>query len=79
MMIDLLSKVKFFKDRNIVKKGDYAEICKALQLETFKENEMVFDYGTQGDKFYIILSGSVNVWVPYYVAINREEKIKRQR
>ena len=56
-MIDLMSKVKFFQERNIVKHQDIAQICKALQLESFKKNEMVFDYGSEGDKFYIILSG----------------------
>lgn len=50
-----------------------------MQLETFKRNEMVFDYGTEGDKFYIILSGSVNIWVPFFAVVDREEKEKRKR
>ena len=40
---------------------------------------MIFDYGTEGDKFYIILSGSVNIWVPFFSVVNKEEKERRKK
>jgi CRP-like cAMP-binding protein len=35
-----------------------------LRLETFKNDEMIFDCGDFGDKFFIILSGAVGVEIP---------------
>lgn len=40
---------------------------------------MIFDYGTEGDKFYIILSGSVNIWVPFFSVVKKEEKERRKK
>lgn len=39
-------------------------ICHHLTLESFAANESVFQYGESGNKFYIILEGSVGVHVP---------------
>ena len=41
------------------------EIIKALRIERFKKDDLVFEYGDLGDKFYIILEGSVSVLVPF--------------
>ncbi|CAJ1402630.1 unnamed protein product [Effrenium voratum] len=39
-------------------------ICERLQWEEFQENERVFDFGSVGDKLYIIWSGRVQLEVP---------------
>jgi len=54
-----------------------------LYLENFIGNTKVFDYGDVGDKFYIILKGSVRVEIPLMVDVpkdvleERKEKFKR--
>ena len=39
-------------------------ICHHLTLESFPANEFVFHYGEAGNKFYILLEGSVGVLIP---------------
>ena len=72
----MLAGIKFFIERDM-KKQEMAQICKALLLESFKQNQMVFDYGTIGNKFYIILTGSVNIWVPFSVPVEPDEMERR--
>ena len=55
------------------------EIAKALVLETFGSNEMVFDFEDIGDKFYIILQGSVDVSVPMSVKVTDQEQAERKK
>eukprot|EP00347_Sterkiella_histriomuscorum_P002457 403368072 len=51
----------FFKD-----KGDTEqfEITKNLHFEHFKKDEVVFEYGSQGDKYYLLIRGEVAVMLP---------------
>ncbi len=39
-------------------------ICHHLSLENFSADEFVFHYGEVGNKFYILLEGSVGVLIP---------------
>jgi len=39
-------------------------VAKVLHYEHFKKGTNVFDWGSFGDKFYIILRGKVSVQVP---------------
>ena len=55
------------------------EIAKALVLETFGRNEMIFDFEDAGDKFYIILEGSVDVSIPFSVKVTDEEAAERKK
>ena len=38
--------------------------CKAMNLEEYSTDDIIFNFGDKGEKFYIILSGSVSVKVP---------------
>jgi CRP-like cAMP-binding protein len=51
----------FFKD-----KGDLEiyEIARHIKYEFHKEGDVVFDYGSVGDKFYLIIRGEVAVLIP---------------
>ena len=40
------------------------ECCKVMTLEEYSEDDVVFKFGENGEKFYIILSGRVSVRVP---------------
>lgn len=35
-----------------------------MQYKFCAKNTNVFDYGSKGDKFYIVLDGELEVWVP---------------
>lgn len=43
------------------------EFFKSMEFKTYKQNEVVFNYGDQGDLFYVILKGKVSVKVPTIV------------
>jgi CRP-like cAMP-binding protein len=43
---------------------DIAYLCSELQYEYFKAGEIVFHYGENGTKFYIIIKGKVAIMIP---------------
>jgi CRP-like cAMP-binding protein len=62
-MMKILSNIKFFREQEIV--GDDLKIvCDNLKIERMEEDEFVFHSGELGDKFYIILDGSVKILRP---------------
>jgi signal-transduction protein with cAMP-binding, CBS, and nucleotidyltransferase domain len=81
-LIPMMRDIQFFKERGDVKEADFAEIGQCLTYEYFKNGNSVFEWGSVGDKFYIILQGVVSVQVPneqYKKTINemmKEEVMK---
>lgn len=78
-LAQLLKAVRFFRDRDITNDCDLVEIAKSLLLETFERDEMIFDYGDEGDKFYIVVQGSVSIRVPILVPVPPEEQESRKK
>ena len=70
---DLLKGIKFFTERNIKQQQELDEIGLNLLLESFEKNAMVFDQGDVGEKFYIILRGSVEVQIQLKHKLSTEE------
>lgn len=60
-MIPLFKNIKFFKGE-----GDdmMPEIVQRLTYEYFPRGKEVFEYGSIGEKFYIIIDGEVSIMVP---------------
>jgi CRP-like cAMP-binding protein len=58
-----MKRVQFFRERN-VRDADYPFIIEALKYQFFKRDETIMNWGDLGDKFYIIIKGSVKVLVP---------------
>ena len=54
------------------------EIIKALLLEKYDKGQQIFDYGDRGDKFYIVLEGSVIVSIPFLVSVRPDETERRK-
>ena len=54
------------------------EIIKALLLEKYDKGKQIFDYGDRGDKFYIVLEGSVIVSIPFLVSVRPDETERRK-
>lgn len=57
--------VKFFSDsKSKIDEESFGKLLKCLQYERIKGHEILFRRGDKGDKFYIILKGSVSVMIP---------------
>ena len=69
----LLRNVNFLRERDIVKDCDLIEIAKQLLLESYKKGHVVFDYGEEGTKMYIILQGSISLKIPIEVPVSADE------
>jgi CRP-like cAMP-binding protein len=65
-LVKLTSDVDFFKKIGQEQKSSdvHKECCKVMTLEEYSDGDYIFKFGEKGDKFYIILSGSVSVKVP---------------
>lgn len=77
-LANLLKGIKFFSDRNIKNPADLLEVAKTLLLENFDAEEMVFDHGEPGSKFYIILKGAVGVDIPIRIKVEQDELDRRR-
>lgn len=60
-ILDFVKDIKFFSKLTI---WQQRTLCRTMTLKECKTKEYVFRRGEHGDKFYIILSGSVQVHVP---------------
>jgi CRP-like cAMP-binding protein len=49
------------------------ELCTCMNLEIFQENEYVFHQGEEGDKFYLVLTGSCDVIISQKVGTHVDE------
>ncbi|QDZ17945.1 cyclic nucleotide-binding domain-containing protein [Chloropicon primus] len=52
------------------------ELLRSAQLEKFEDKETVFLHGDYGDKYYVVLSGSVDISIPKYPNKGDTEKKK---
>ena len=52
------------------------EIVNALSLQTIPAGYFVFEYGSLGDQFFLILDGKVEIQIPYKQTIKRYEQVK---
>ena len=65
-LMKLTQDVQFFSKISTEQKSNdvHRECCKVMNIEKYAAEEFLFNFGDKGDKFYIILSGSVSVKVP---------------
>jgi CRP-like cAMP-binding protein len=64
-ILDFVKDVKFFARLSVLQQK---ALCRTMSLEEFGPREFIFQMGEMGDKFYIILQGSVGVQVPSQTA-----------
>ena len=57
------SEIAFFKKLQF-SKTDLSRICSRLHYEKIPPKSYVIKQGDIGDKFYIMLKGQVDVWIP---------------
>jgi len=63
LLVPLIKTITFFKEREI-QDQDFTDLATCLNYECYKAGENVFEFGSYGDKFYIILQGTVGVYIP---------------
>lgn len=61
-VIPFFMELPFFKNLNL-KKKESEDLIEALKLERFKKRDIVMEIGSHGEKFYIILEGTVSVYI----------------
>lgn len=59
-MIIYTKKFDFFVKHLQVRRA----LLKKLKCVFFKQHDTIFDYGTNGTKFFIILTGEVSIHIP---------------
>ena len=62
--------VKYFEYFRKIKKTDpekLDKLCKVVNLERFTKGDPIIQFGEIGEKFYIVFSGSVQVYKPNYI------------
>ena len=63
----LSEKYDYFKKiKENSEKEKLEKICSVLKYELFHKDETIISYGEEGDKFYILLNGKVNLFRPIY-------------
>lgn len=60
-IVEFVKDVKFFTTLTMMQQR---ALCRTMAIETFAAREYVFQKDDVGDKFYIILTGSVSVQIP---------------
>eukprot|EP00747_Dinoflagellata_sp_TGD_P101393 gnl/TRDRNA2_/TRDRNA2_168341_c0_seq1.p1 gnl/TRDRNA2_/TRDRNA2_168341_c0~~gnl/TRDRNA2_/TRDRNA2_168341_c0_seq1.p1 ORF type:complete len:487 (-),score=83.40 gnl/TRDRNA2_/TRDRNA2_168341_c0_seq1:1028-2488(-) len=60
-ILEFVKDVKFFTKLTVLQQRT---LCRMMSMEVFGPREYVFQIGEYGEKFYIILTGSVGVQVP---------------
>lgn len=65
-LMKLTQDVQFFSKISSEQQSNdvHRECCKVMNIEKYASDEFIFNFGDKGDKFYIILSGSVSVKIP---------------
>ena len=61
VLMDFTSEIKFFKERS---KKIHRECCKVMFYEVYEASSQIIEFGSIGKKFFIILKGSVEVFIP---------------
>ena len=65
--------IEFFKE-NEIEDDEFDYIISRLNYRYYKPNTSVITYGELGDKFYIILSGTLAVLVPDKTYVQNHEE-----
>eukprot|EP00347_Sterkiella_histriomuscorum_P019194 403342576 len=62
-LVPYIKQIEFFSERD-VKDQDFPDIVSCLTYEYLPAGKDVFEYGSIGEKFYIIIQGTVGVMIP---------------
>ena len=65
-LLNLTKNIQFFQKLTTEQESSeiHKQCCQHMLLETYEQNSIIFHFGDKGEKFYIILKGSVSVKIP---------------
>lgn len=63
-LLPLVRGIKFFKEQGITDAAEVLQIAQCLTYESVAKGRDVFEYGSVGEKFFIIIEGEVSVIIP---------------
>lgn len=63
-LLPLVKGIKFFKEQGISDVSEFIQIAQCLTYESVAKGRYVFEYGSVGEKFFIIIEGEVSVVIP---------------
>ncbi|EAS00751.1 cyclic nucleotide-binding domain protein (macronuclear) [Tetrahymena thermophila SB210] len=79
-LLEIVGDLQFFKEYN--SNPSTANVpklcCKYMEIEKFNEADIVFEFGSVGNKFYIVLQGSVGVFVKKPQSVLDKEKEEKK-
>jgi CRP-like cAMP-binding protein len=75
LLVALIKNLTFFKERDIKEKY-YPEIVSCLKLKYFKGEQIVFEKGSVGKEFFIIIKGTIKVTAPNKSKFDKIKKCK---
>lgn len=55
-LVPYMSQISFFQEREI-NNADMMDIVSCIQYERFNFDDIIFQWGDSGDKFYILMNG----------------------
>lgn len=58
-----ISQIEFFKERGIEGAALF-DVVSCMEFMTINKDNFVFEFGDQGDLFYLLLEGKVEVQIP---------------
>lgn len=66
LLVNNTKNVSFFKRITIEQNSEeiHRECCQMMSLEEYSKSDVIVNFGDKGEKFYIILKGSVSVLLP---------------
>jgi hypothetical protein len=63
-LLPMVRSIKFFKEQSITDISEMLDIANSLTYEFIPKGKEVFEYGSIGEKFFIIIEGEVSVIIP---------------
>jgi CRP-like cAMP-binding protein len=64
--------LKFFQ--SLKKENESEDIiyqcCKELKYRKYEPGKKICKYGEEGDEFYVIIKGSVDIYTPKHIEVN---------
>lgn len=75
-----MKNITFFREKKEIKEADYKDLVQGFTLMKQKAKTVLFNYGDEGDQFFVIVKGSVKVHVRNQTLKNwKQQRVVYQR
>ena len=63
-LMNIIQGIKFFKEMKGLTRSGFRDLAAAFQVQQYPAHTNIFEYGSSGQYFYVILNGQVSVHIP---------------